>query len=190
MKRLFDLTVVVLASPLWVPLMALTAAVTLVCMGRPVFFRQERAGLNGKPFWIVKFRTMLDGDGDDASRLTRFGKFMRSSSLDEIPELINVLRGEMSLVGPRPLPVRYLPRYTPFQRRRHEVMPGITGWAQVNGRNLISWEEKFRLDVEYVERRSLKFDFFILLKTVGKVLFPGREISHDGEATMSEFTGE
>ena len=189
MKRFFDLTLVVLCAPCWVPLLALAAAATFVCMGRPVFFRQERSGKDGKPFRILKFRTMRDGDGDDAARLTPFGRFMRASSLDEIPELINVLRGEMSLVGPRPLPVRYLPRYTPFQRRRHEVTPGITGWAQVNGRNLISWEDKFRLDVEYVERRSLKFDFLILLKTVGKVLFPGREISHGGEATMPEFTG-
>jgi lipopolysaccharide/colanic/teichoic acid biosynthesis glycosyltransferase len=188
-KRFFDLALTVCTAPLWGAALALAAAATFVAMGRPVFFRQERAGKDGRPFLIVKFRTMRAGEGSDAERLTAFGRFMRASSLDELPELINVLKGEMSLVGPRPLPTRYLPRYSPQQRRRHEVLPGITGWAQVNGRNLLSWQDKFRLDVEYVERRSFWFDVMILFKTVGKVVFPGREISHAGEATMPEFTG-
>ena len=188
MKRAFDLTLVVLFAPLWVPALVLTACAVRACMGKPVFFRQERAGLRGRPFCLCKFRSMREGEGTDAERLTRFGRFLRASSLDELPELWNVLRGEMSLVGPRPLPVRYLPRYTPEQNRRHEVRPGITGWAQVNGRNSLDWETKFRYDVDYVDGRSLWLDLKILFLTAVQVVCP-RHVSHDGEATMSEFTG-
>ena len=188
MKRTFDLLLVFLAAPLWIPVLALTALAVWLAMGAPVLFVQERAGRSGKPFRLRKFRSMLVGDGPDEERLTRFGRFLRASSLDELPELLNVIRGEMSLVGPRPLPIRYLPRYTPEQNRRHEVLPGITGWAQVNGRNALDWETKFRYDVDYVDSQSLWLDVKILAMTVGQVLFP-RHISHDGEATMSEFVG-
>lgn len=189
MKRAFDIAAIVLSAPLWVPVAALVALAVLINLGRPVFFFQERAGFRGRPFRIVKFRTMKEGSGDDESRLTRFGRFLRASSLDELPELWNVLRGEMSLVGPRPLPVRYLPRYTAEQNRRHETPPGVTGWAQVNGRNTLDWAEKFRYDVEYVEKRSFAFDLKILAMTAVQVL-TARGISHEGEATMNEFTGE
>ena len=188
MKRLLDIILVLLTAPLWLPLAVFVALLVLVFLGRPVFFTDERAGLAGRPFRMVKFRSMRVGTGSDADRLTRFGRLLRCSSLDELPELLNVLRGEMSLVGPRPLPVRYLPRYTPEQMRRHEVRPGLTGWAQVNGRNSLSWEEKFRYDIEYVERRTLWLDVRICLMTVVQVVFP-RGISHAGEATMPEFEG-
>ncbi len=163
-------------------------------LGSPVLFRQVRPGLHGKPFTMVKFRTMTDERGPDgallpdAQRLTPFGRFLRASSLDELPELWNVLRGEMSLVGPRPLLMEYLPIYTPEQARRHEVRPGITGWAQVNGRNAISWTDKFALDVWYVDHRSLWLDVQILWRTVRKVLLRDG-ISAEGVATMSKFTG-
>jgi lipopolysaccharide/colanic/teichoic acid biosynthesis glycosyltransferase len=163
-------------------------------LGSPVFFRQTRPGLYGRPFQMVKFRTMTDARGPDdqllpdADRLTPFGRFLRASSLDELPELWNVLKGDMSLVGPRPLLVEYLPLYSPEQSRRHEARPGITGWAQVNGRNALNWDEKFKLDVWYVDHRSLWLDIKILWLTVRKVLV--REgISAAGEATMSKFTG-
>ena len=163
-------------------------------IGAPVFFRQQRPGLHGQPFQMVKFRTMTDARGPDgallpdAERLTPFGRFLRSASLDELPELWNVLRGDMSLVGPRPLLMEYLPLYTPEQARRHAVRPGITGWAQVNGRNALSWEEKFALDVWYVDHQSLALDIRILWLTARKVL--AREgISAAGEATMGKFTG-
>ena len=171
----------------------------LICLiriklGSPVFFRQLRPGMNGKPFEMVKFRTMTDergADGEllpDAVRLTPFGRFLRASSLDELPELWNVLKGDMSLVGPRPLLMEYLPLYSPEQARRHEVRPGVTGWAQVNGRNALSWEDKFRLDLWYVNNQSLSLDIRILWLTIRKVLV--REgISAAGEATMSKFTG-
>ena len=188
MKRALDLVLIVLTAPLSLPLVAVVAILVWIVLGRPVLFVQERAGLKGRPFRLVKFRTMREGAGTDAERLTRFGRFLRAASLDELPELWNVLKGEMSLVGPRPLPVRYLPRYTPEQNRRHEVLPGITGWAQVNGRNSLDWETKFRYDVDYVERRSLGFDLKILAMTVGQLFCP-RGISHEGEATMSEFRG-
>lgn len=188
MKRAFDIALTVLFAPLALALAAVAALAVRIALGKPVLFRQERAGLGGKPFRIVKFRTMREGGGSDAERLGRFGRFLRATSLDELPELWNVLRGEMSLVGPRPLPTRYLPRYTPEQRRRHEVRPGITGWAQVHGRNALGWEEKFRYDVEYVDRRSLLLDLWILALTAFQVVFP-RHISHSGEATMGEFTG-
>ena len=188
MKRAFDLVLTLVFAPLWLTACALVALFVFCALGRPVLFRQERAGLKGRPFTLVKFRTMRLGDGPDAARLTRFGRFLRATSLDELPELFNVLRGEMSLVGPRPLPVRYLPRYTVEQARRHDVPPGITGWAQVNGRNALDWDTRFRYDLEYVARRSLAFDVKILVQTVVQVIVP-RHIAHAGEATMSEFRG-
>ena len=187
-KRLFDIVLILVSSPVAVPVVVLAALVSLVVQGRPVFFSQERSGKGGRPFRLFKFRTMRVGEGPDAERLTRFGRFLRASSIDELPELVNVLRGEMSLVGPRPLPVRYLPRYTPEQARRHEVLPGLTGWAQVHGRNALDWEAKFRYDVEYVDRHSLGLDVKIVLMTAWQVVFP-RHISHEGEATMGEFCG-
>ena len=194
MKRFFDIVIAALALLLLaIPLLVLIWQVRRK-LGSPVFFRQTRPGLGGRPFQMVKFRTMTDAHGPDgqlqpdADRLTPFGRFLRSTSLDELPELFNVLKGDMSLVGPRPLLMEYLPLYSPAQRRRHEVRPGITGWAQVNGRNALSWEEKFKLDVWYVDNRSLWLDVKILWLTVRKVLV--REgISADGEATMSKFTG-
>ena len=188
MKRAFDIVLTLLFAPVALALAAPVALAVLIALGRPVFFRQERAGLRGRPFLIVKFRTMREGSETDAERLGRFGRFLRATSLDELPELWNVLRGDMSLVGPRPLPTRYLPRYTPEQARRHEVRPGITGWAQIHGRNALSWEEKFRYDVEYVDRRSLLLDLRILALTAFQVVFP-RHISHPGKATMVEFVG-
>lgn len=185
-KRIFDVLTILIVAPVWIPVVVVIAFAVRVVLGRPVFFRQERAGKGGRPFTLVKFRTMREGAGSDAERLTRFGAFLRSSSLDELPELWNILRGEMSLVGPRPLPVRYLPRYTAEQNRRHEVLPGLTGWAQVNGRNALDWETKFRYDVEYVERSSFALDLVILVRTVVQV-FSRRDVAHDGEATMSEF---
>ena len=188
MKRGLDIFLTVGLAPIWVPVAAAVAVAVFLFMGRPVFFFDERSGLGGRPFRMVKFRSMRNGSGSDAERLTRFGRFLRASSLDELPELWNVLRGEMSLVGPRPLPVRYLGRYSPVQRRRLEVLPGITGWAQVNGRNAISWEEKFRLDVEYVERRSVLMDLRILAATMVRVVAPSGVNSAPGE-TMPEFGG-
>jgi lipopolysaccharide/colanic/teichoic acid biosynthesis glycosyltransferase len=166
----------------------LTALAVRLKLGPPVLFRQERAGKGGVPFAMVKFRTMKNGEGTDAERLTRFGRFLRASSLDELPELLLVFRGTMSLVGPRPLPVGYLPRYTPEQMRRHEVLPGITGWAQVNGRNFLSWEEKFAHDVWYVDHRTLALDLRIIMLTVFAVL-RASGVSAAGEATMGEFKG-
>ena len=185
-KRILDLAIIVILAPVWLPVAAIVALLAWMNLGRPVLFAQDRAGLNGRPFTLYKFRTMRAGEGTDEERLTRFGRFLRASSLDELPELWNVLKGEMSLVGPRPLPVRYLPRYTPEENRRHEVLPGITGWAQVHGRNALDWETKFRYDVEYVDRRSLGLDVRILFMTAWQVIAP-RGISHTGEATMDEF---
>lgn len=194
MKRLFDLIAaccILLALAL--PLLGLIVLVRFF-LGKPVFFRQIRPGLHGKPFLMIKLRTMRDAVGPDgqplpdAERMTPLGKFLRSSSLDELPELWNVINGDMSLVGPRPLLMEYLPLYSPEQARRHEVRPGLTGWAQVNGRNALSWEEKFRLDVWYVENQSFWLDLKILAMTVKKVLL--REgINAGGEATMPKFTG-
>ena len=189
MKRFFDLLFVIVFAPVWIPVAAVVALLVWLKLGRPVLFRQERAGKGCVPFVLRKFRTMREGEGSDEERLTKLGRFLRAASLDEIPELWNVLKGEMSLVGPRPLPVRYLSRYTPEQNRRHEVLPGITGWAQVNGRNTLDWGTKFRYDVEYVERRSFGFDLKILWMTFTQVIV-GKDISHEGEATMSEFEGE
>ena len=194
MKRLFD--VVVSACALLVLTLPLLVVIWMVRrkLGSPVFFTQVRPGMHGKPFKMVKFRSMTSERGTDgellpdAVRLTPFGRFLRSTSLDELPELWNVLKGDMSLVGPRPLLMEYLPLYSPEQARRHEVRPGITGWAQVNGRNAISWEDKFKLDVWYVDHCSLWLDIKILWLTVKKVLV--REgISAAGEATMGKFTG-
>ena len=195
MKRLFDITAALVALLLLcLPLLALTLLVRRK-LGRPAFFRQVRPGLQGQPFEMVKFRTMTDARGPDgallpdADRLTPFGRFLRASSLDELPQLWNVLKGDMSLVGPRPLLMEYLPLYSPEQARRHAVRPGITGWAQVNGRNAISWDDKFKLDVWYVDHRSLWLDLRILWMTVRKVLVRDG-ISAAGEATMARFTGE
>jgi lipopolysaccharide/colanic/teichoic acid biosynthesis glycosyltransferase len=194
LKRLFDLVFAVLSLLfLALPLLVLMLLVRRK-LGSPVFFRQVRPGIHGQPFEMVKFRTMTDERGADGAllpdvqRLTPFGRFLRASSLDELPELWNVLKGDMSLVGPRPLLMEYLPLYTPGQARRHEVRPGITGWAQVNGRNAITWEEKFALDVWYVDHRSLWLDVRILWMTVKKVLLRDG-ISAAGEATMTRFTG-
>ena len=186
MKRIFDIAVTLAAAPLWVPVLALAALAVLLVEGRPIFFTQMRAGLKGRPFRIVKLRTMRTGGGNDAERLTRFGRFLRATSLDELPELMHVLSGKMSLVGPRPLPVEYLPRYSQEQMRRHDVRPGITGWAQVHGRNETSWEERFRRDVWYVEHASFALDLRILLMTVWTVL-AARGVSQSGQATMEEF---
>lgn len=193
-KRLIDFIGAFIGLVVLSPLMILIAFLVRVNMGSPVLFRQVRPGLHGRPFVMYKFRTMRDlwdSEGrllPDEMRLTRLGRFFRSTSLDELPELFNVLKGEMSLVGPRPLLMEYLDRYTPEQARRHEVKPGITGWAQVNGRNAITWEEKFKLDVWYVDNWSLGLDLKILGLTLIKVL--KREgISADGYATMPEFTG-
>ena len=188
MKRLLDILVSIALSPLWLPLLALAALGVRIAMGRPVLFRQERIGRGDIPFSILKLRTMRTGEGSDAERLTPFGRFLRKTSLDELPQFFNVLKGEMSLVGPRPLPAAYLPLYSPEQRRRHEVRPGITGWAQVNGRNGISWQKRFELDVWYVAHRSLWLDLRILLMTIAAVV-THRGISAKGEATIKPFTG-
>jgi lipopolysaccharide/colanic/teichoic acid biosynthesis glycosyltransferase len=193
-KRLLDVAVSALALILLSPLLLATAIAVRVALGRPVLFRQVRPGLDGRPFELVKFRTMRNDPaaGTDLSadglRLTRFGAALRRTSLDELPQLWNVLRGDMSLVGPRPLLMQYLPRYSPRQARRHEVRPGITGWAQVNGRNALSWEDKFELDVWYVENRSFLLDLRILLLTVWRVIRPAG-VSGGGSVTMSEFMG-
>jgi sugar transferase EpsL len=194
MKRVVDLILVVLALPIWLPISLLLAILVRINLGAPVLFRQRRPGKDGRIFELYKFRTMTharDRNGNllpDAERLTRFGRWLRSTSLDELPELVNILKGDMSWVGPRPLLVEYLERYSPEQARRHQVLPGITGWAQINGRNAITWEEKFKLDVWYVDHHSLWLDLKILWLTAVKVL--RREgISASGEATMPVFTG-
>lgn len=193
-KRVLDILGACIGLIVFSPVMIVISLLIQRQMGFPIFFRQNRPGRDGKPFQIIKFRTMrdaLDVDGTplpDSERLTPFGRFLRSSSIDELPELWNVLKGDMSLVGPRPLLMEYLPLYSPEQARRHEVRPGVTGWAQINGRNAISWDEKFALDVWYVDNRSLWLDAKILWRTVLKVT--RREgISSAGEATMPKFTG-
>ena len=194
MKRLFDIVACLTALILFTPVMLMVAWQIRNKLGAPVLFRQIRPGLDGKPFEMVKFRTMrnaIDVEGNslpDVERMVPFGSFLRSSSLDELPELWNVLRGDMSLVGPRPLLMEYLPLYSPEQYRRHEVLPGVTGWAQINGRNALSWEEKFKLDVWYVDHRSFWLDLKILFLTIKKVLLRDG-ISAEGEATMTKFTG-
>ncbi|WP_414659515.1 sugar transferase [Acinetobacter courvalinii] len=194
MKRLLDIIIASTALILLSPLYAYVAYKVKKNLGSPVLFRQIRPGLHGKPFEMIKFRTMkdaIDEQGNplpDSERLTSFGKMLRSTSLDEMPELWNVIKGDMSIVGPRPLLLEYLPLYNEEQAKRHEVRPGMTGYAQVNGRNAISWEQKFKLDTWYVENRSLWLDFKIMLQTVKKVIAKD-DISEAGEATMSKFTG-
>ena len=188
MKRFLDTVIVVVTSPLWLPLAALVALAVRIADGSPVVFRQDRAGLGGLPFSMMKFRTMRGGEGSDVERTTRLGRFLRATSLDELPQLFHVLSGKMALVGPRPLPTAYLPRYSPEQARRHEVRPGITGWAQVNGRNAISWDEKFRLDVWYVDNRSLLIDAKVVFLTVWRI-FRRDGINKSATETMEEFRG-
>ncbi len=188
MKRLVDILLVILSAPLWIPLALCVACAVALSMGRPVIFSQMRAGLGGRPFRFLKFRTMREGDGSDAERTTRLGRMLRSTSLDELPQLLHVLSGKMSLVGPRPLPIAYLPRYSAHQARRHEVRPGITGWAQVNGRNAITWERKFDLDVWYVDNRSLALDMKIILMTFLRV-FARSGVNASESVTMTEFMG-
>lgn len=194
MKRLFDIALSLFLLAVCAPLLALTALSVRLAMGSPVLLRQIRPGLNGRPFTFLKFRSMTDArdaEGNllpDERRLTPFGRLLRRSSLDELPQLVNVLRGDMSVVGPRPLLMEYLPLYSARQARRHEVRPGITGWAQVNGRNAISWEEKFEYDVWYVEHQSFALDMRILFMTLAQ-LFRRSDISHGGHATMPRFCG-
>lgn len=192
MKRFFDFGCTLIAVFLLSPLLIVLALMVRLILGKPVFFRQQRPGFHGRPFTIYKFRTMTearDAHGSllpDGERLTRFGRLLRSASLDELPELFNVLKGDMSLVGPRPLLMQYLDRFTPEQARRHEVKPGLTGWSQVNGRNAISWEEKFKLDIWYVDNWSIWLDIKIILITVWMII--RREgINQPGQPTMEEF---
>ncbi len=193
-KRLLDIVIASIALILLSPVYFIVARKVKKNLGSPVLFRQVRPGLHGKPFEMIKFRTMkdaVDANGNplpDSERLTPFGKMLRATSLDEMPELWNVIKGDMSIVGPRPLLVEYLPLYNEEQAKRHHVRPGITGYAQVNGRNAISWEKKFELDTWYVENQSLWLDFKIMIKTVKKVLAKD-DISAEGEVTMSKFTG-
>jgi len=194
-KRFLDLALTISGLLIWTPLLVFISLLVWVYFGTPIIFRQKRPGYHGKPFWVYKFRTMTNAQDaqnnllPDEQRITRLGRFLRSTSLDELPELFNVLRGEMSWVGPRPLLMQYLERYSSEQARRHEVLPGITGWAQVNGRNALTWEEKFKLDVWYVDHWSFWLDIRILLLTVVKVL--RREgINQPGQATADEFMGE
>ncbi len=193
-KRILDVVLSILAILILSPLFLLVTILVMINFGTPIIFRQQRPGHNGKPFWVYKFRTMTNAHDDqdnllpDSQRITRTGKFLRSYSLDELPELFNILRGEMSLVGPRPLLMQYLERYSPEQARRHDVLPGITGWAQINGRNALTWKEKFTLDVWYVDHWSLWLDIKILLLTVVKVI--RREgINQPGQVTTEEFMG-
>ncbi len=193
-KRIFDLILVIPGLLLLLPFLMCIAIAVSFKLGMPVLFRQERPGVGGRPFRLIKFRTMTDDQDDegrllpDAARMIPFGGFLRGTSLDELPELFNVLKGDMSIVGPRPLLMQYLDRYTPEQARRHEVKPGLTGWAQVNGRNAISWEEKFKLDVWYVDNWSIWLDIKIIFMTIWKIL--KREgIRHEGHVTIEEFKG-
>ena len=188
MKRAFDIiSSLLLLTALCLPLLVIIV-LQIIKLGHPIFFRQTRAGIDGRAFKILKFRSMRNCQGSDEARLTAWGQFLRSTSLDELPELWNVLKGEMSLVGPRPLPTIYLERYSPEQARRHEVLPGITGWAQVNGRNGLSWKEQFELDLWYVENRSFLLDLKILCLTINTVL-SRKDIAEKGQATRSEFFG-
>lgn len=193
-KRAFDLTLTIPSLIILAPVMGIIAVFVRISLGAPILFKQTRPGLEGRPFVVYKFRTMNELKNEnggllpDAQRLTRFGKFLRRSSLDELPEILNVLKGEMSFVGPRPLLMQYLELYTPQQARRHEVKPGLTGWAQVNGRNAISWEQKFAFDVWYVDNQSFWLDLKIIGRTILNIL--KREgISQQGQATMEEFSG-
>ena len=193
-KRLFDVIIAGIALVVLAPLLALLALLVRATMGAPVLFRQDRPGLHGAPFTLYKFRTMLDTRDahgnplDDDARLTALGRFLRSTSLDELPELVNILKGDMSLVGPRPLLMEYLLRYTPEQMRRHDVVPGLTGWAQVSGRNALDWDEKFACDVWYVDNRSFLLDLRILVATA-LIVLRRQGISQPGHATAEKFTG-
>jgi lipopolysaccharide/colanic/teichoic acid biosynthesis glycosyltransferase len=193
-KRTFDFVVALTAVILLLPLWLILALFVRFKLGVPVLFQQQRPGWYGRPFTVLKFRTMTDARDNtgallpDAERLTKFGKFLRSTSLDELPELLNVLKGEMSLVGPRPLLMRYLPLYTPEQMRRHDAKPGITGWAQVNGRNALTWEEKFAYDVWYVEHLSFSLDVKILFRTLITIL-RRNDINQPGQVTIEPFKG-
>lgn len=195
MKRLIDVVLGGAALVVLAPVLAVVGLLVRLKLGSPVLFRQERAGLHGEPFVLTKFRTMTDERSPagvllpDEERLPPFGRMLRSTSLDELPELVHVVRGEMSLVGPRPLPTTYLERYSPRQARRHEVRPGLTGWAQVNGRNTTDWPDRLEMDVWYVEHRSLWLDLRIIARTIGVVLGRGG-VSEDGQATMTEFRGD
>src|SRR6185503_630934 len=188
LKRLMDVMGAGLALVTLAPLMAVTAFVVWLTMGRPLFFRQQRPGFHGRAFVLLKFRTMRHGAGDDSQRLTATGRLLRSLSVDELPQFWNVLKGDMSLVGPRPLLMEYLDRYTPEQARRHEVRPGLTGWTAVNGRNALSWDQKFALDVWYVDHWSLALDCQILFRTI-RAVFSRSGVSQQGHATMPEFRG-
>lgn len=193
-KRLLDVTASSLGLLVLSPLLLVIALAVRITVGSPVLFRQDRPGRHGRPFQVLKFRTMTDKRGrdgallPDADRLTFVGRMLRKTSLDELPELVNVLKGEMSLVGPRPLLMEYLDRYTPEQARRHDVLPGITGWAQVNGRNDTTWVDRFANDLYYVEHRSMRLDLHILKRTIAQVLH-GAGVSQRGQATMQKFTG-
>jgi lipopolysaccharide/colanic/teichoic acid biosynthesis glycosyltransferase len=194
MKRTFDVIFAVLGLLVLSPVIVVLAVFVRLVIGSPIFFRQQRPGLGVRPFWLVKLRSMAnvsdapESSNSDAARLGRFGRWLRSTSLDELPELWNVLRGDMSLVGPRPLLMEYLPLYSERQARRHEVRPGLTGWAQVNGRNAANWERRLELDVWYVENQSFSLDLVILWRTV-QTVFARTGISQDGEATMAKFRG-
>jgi len=194
MKRLFDIIASIIFIILFAPILLVLCFLVRRKMGSPIIFSQVRPGLNARPFTMIKFRSMIDAYDEkgeplpDSERLTRFGKFLRSSSIDELPEIWNVLKGDMSLVGPRPLLMEYVPLYTPEQAKRMDIRPGVTGWAQVNGRNAISWEKKFEMDVWYVENRTLWLDIKIIFMTLKKIIIK-EGISADGEATMSKFTG-
>ena len=194
LKHLFDLLVAFVGLLLFSPVLFIVAILVRLFHGTPILFKQERPGYKGKPFFIYKFRTMtnrLAPDGSllpDAERMTRFGRFLRATSMDELPELLNILRGEMSLVGPRPLLMQYLPLYNDEQMRRHDALPGITGWAQINGRNNISWDEKFKLDLWYIDNQSFWLDMRILWQTFSKV-FKREDVSMEGEATTTFFEG-
>jgi len=193
-KRLFDIVAAMAGLIVLSPVIAIVAYLIRKRLGAPVLFRQIRPGLDGKPFEMIKFRTMrdsMDAQGNplpDSERMTDFGRFLRSTSLDELPELWNVVKGDMSLVGPRPLLMEYLPLYDTVQVRRHEARPGVTGWAQINGRNALSWDEKFKLDVWYVDNHSFLLDLKIIFLTIKKVLIKDG-ISAEGEVTMPKFTG-
>ena len=188
MKRFVDIFLSIFLLCLLSPLILGLCALQLIILGKPIFFTQKRGGYLGRPFKIFKFRTMHLGQGTDAERITKWGQFLRNSSLDEVPELWNVLKGDMSLVGPRPLPIEYLERYSPEQKRRHDIVPGLTGWAQVNGRNYLTWEKQFELDCWYLDHHSCLLDLKIMAKTMFKVI--GRKnISAPGSTTRKEFFG-
>lgn len=195
LKRVFDLTFAGVLIVLLMPILIIIGVAVAANMGRPVFFQQLRAGLNGRPFYMYKFRTMTNTCDENGillppdERITAFGRFLRSTSFDELPELFNIIKGDMSMVGPRPLILKYLDRYTPEERRRHEVKPGLTGWAQINGRNAITWEERFALDIWYVDNHSLWLDIKIIVLTIWKVL-TRQGVSSSEDISMPEYMGK